>query len=175
MRLTKRPQGGKGIRRFLFCALLTVVAEGSDRVLAQSANVEALVRAGVERPAHEVTYDGSYRRIGYPQGDVPEDIGVCTDLIVRAYRAVGIDLGRGEDRRAAGQPLEGARPDELPGGGGHRHPDPVSILDQTTDQGRRLERGDATPHAQEYRARTHRPMISASSPIVRSRSWLTMT
>jgi uncharacterized protein YijF (DUF1287 family) len=39
-----------------------------------------------------VTYDGSYRRIPYPNGDVPANIGVCTDVIIRAYRAVGIDL-----------------------------------------------------------------------------------
>ena len=39
-----------------------------------------------------VIYDGSYRRIAYPGGDVPESIGVCTDLIIRAYRRVGVDL-----------------------------------------------------------------------------------
>ena len=36
--------------------------------------------------------DGSYRRIAYPGGDVPESIGVCTDVVIRAYRRVGIDL-----------------------------------------------------------------------------------
>jgi len=39
-----------------------------------------------------VTYDGSYRIIGYPWGDVPENIGVCTDVIIRAFRSVGVDL-----------------------------------------------------------------------------------
>ena len=39
-----------------------------------------------------VTYDGSYRKIDYPNGDVPADIGVCTDVIIRAYRAIDIDL-----------------------------------------------------------------------------------
>jgi uncharacterized protein YijF (DUF1287 family) len=51
-----------------------------------------LVAAAIERTNHEVRYDGSYRRIGYPGGDVPLDVGVCTDLVVRAYRAVGVDL-----------------------------------------------------------------------------------
>jgi len=51
-----------------------------------------LVDAAMERLTHDVTYDGSYRPIDYPNGDVPDHIGVCTDLIVRAYRAVGIDL-----------------------------------------------------------------------------------
>ena len=39
-----------------------------------------------------VSYDGSYRRIPYPGGDVPESTGVCCDVIVRAYRKIGIDL-----------------------------------------------------------------------------------
>jgi uncharacterized protein YijF (DUF1287 family) len=51
-----------------------------------------LVAAAMERLSHQVTYDGSYRRLSYPGGDVPDDIGVCTDLVVRAYRAVGLDL-----------------------------------------------------------------------------------
>lgn len=37
-------------------------------------------------------YDGSYRRIPYPNGDVPIETGVCTDVIVRAYRQAGVDL-----------------------------------------------------------------------------------
>lgn len=40
----------------------------------------------------DVTYDGSYRKIAYPMGDVPEDIGVCTDVVIRSYRKLGIDL-----------------------------------------------------------------------------------
>ncbi len=39
-----------------------------------------------------VTYDGTYLRIPYPMGDVPANRGVCTDVVIRAYRAIGIDL-----------------------------------------------------------------------------------
>tara|TARA_R110000803_G_scaffold84786_2_gene151044 strand:+ start:1006 stop:1590 length:585 start_codon:yes stop_codon:yes gene_type:complete len=39
-----------------------------------------------------VRYDGSYRKIGYPLGDVPADVGVCSDVIIRAYRGIDIDL-----------------------------------------------------------------------------------
>ena len=39
-----------------------------------------------------VIYNPKYLRIGYPMGDVPPLFGVCTDVIVRAYRALGIDL-----------------------------------------------------------------------------------
>jgi uncharacterized protein len=37
-------------------------------------------------------YDGSYRRIAYPNGDVPLATGVCTDVVVRAFRRAGLDL-----------------------------------------------------------------------------------
>lgn len=39
-----------------------------------------------------VTYDPAYFSIPYPGGDVPKDKGVCTDVVVRAYRKLGIDL-----------------------------------------------------------------------------------
>ncbi|WP_407402815.1 DUF1287 domain-containing protein [Chryseobacterium sp.] len=39
-----------------------------------------------------VTYDPAYFSIKYPNGDVPADKGVCTDVIIRAYRKLGIDL-----------------------------------------------------------------------------------
>jgi uncharacterized protein len=51
-----------------------------------------LVQAALERTLHPVIYDGSYRSIPYPLGDVPDDVGVCTDVIVRSYRVLGIDL-----------------------------------------------------------------------------------
>jgi len=39
-----------------------------------------------------VRYDPAYVRIPYPGGDVPPDTGVCTDEVIRSYRAVGVDL-----------------------------------------------------------------------------------
>ena len=38
------------------------------------------------------SYDPAYRRIAYPNGDVPRETGVCTDVVIRAYRHAGIDL-----------------------------------------------------------------------------------
>jgi uncharacterized protein len=51
-----------------------------------------LVAAAIERTHHSVRYVSEYVRIPYPGGDVPADTGVCTDEIIRAYRAVGVDL-----------------------------------------------------------------------------------
>ena len=39
-----------------------------------------------------VKYNGKYYQIPYPNGDVPANIGVCTDVIIRAYRSAGKDL-----------------------------------------------------------------------------------
>ena len=53
---------------------------------------QALSQAALERTKHFVTYNGSYRKISYPNGDVPSYFGVCTDVVIRSYRALGIDL-----------------------------------------------------------------------------------
>jgi uncharacterized protein YijF (DUF1287 family) len=54
--------------------------------------LQKLVAAAIERTHHSVRYDPAYVRIPYPNGDVPAETGVCTDEIIRAYRAVGVDL-----------------------------------------------------------------------------------
>jgi uncharacterized protein YijF (DUF1287 family) len=51
-----------------------------------------LVTAAIERTHHSVRYEPAYVRIPYPGGDVPADTGVCTDEVIRSYRAVGVDL-----------------------------------------------------------------------------------
>lgn len=51
-----------------------------------------LVAAAMARLSRDVTYDGSYRSIAYPNGDVPDNVGVCTDLVIRAFRRTGVDL-----------------------------------------------------------------------------------
>lgn len=52
-----------------------------------------LVAAARVQTTRSVIYDGAYRALAYPGGDVPADRGVCTDVVIRAYRAaLGIDL-----------------------------------------------------------------------------------
>jgi len=53
---------------------------------------QRLVAAAVARAGVRVRYASDYVRIPYPGGDVPADTGVCTDEIIRIYRAVGVDL-----------------------------------------------------------------------------------
>lgn len=54
-----------------------------------NAVVLAAARAQIGKTIY---YDGSYRRLKYPGGDVPLDRGVCTDVLIRAFRAAGVDL-----------------------------------------------------------------------------------
>lgn len=53
---------------------------------------EKLSEATIELTRDQVVYDPSYFSIDYPNGDVPEGKGVCTDVVIRAYRKLGIDL-----------------------------------------------------------------------------------
>jgi len=52
----------------------------------------ALAQAAAAQLDDVVIYNPRYARVGFPNGDVPALYGVCTDVIVRAYRALGIDL-----------------------------------------------------------------------------------
>ena len=59
---------------------------------AQSAFQSRLADSAAMLTKQKVEYDPSYFTIGYPNGDVPKDKGVCTDVVIRAYRKLGIDL-----------------------------------------------------------------------------------
>lgn len=39
-----------------------------------------------------LSYDARYARIPYPGGDIPLVAGCCTDVVIRAYRSLGLDL-----------------------------------------------------------------------------------
>ncbi len=75
----------------LFTALTTVMADN-----------EALVTKAREQIGVTTSYDPQYRAIPYPGGDVPKNTGVCTDVVIRAMRALGLDLQKAvhEDMRA---------------------------------------------------------------------------
>jgi uncharacterized protein YijF (DUF1287 family) len=74
-------------------AYSTLLASQNSAVAASRQQLlQRFVTAAIERTNHTVRYDPGYVRIPYPGGDVPADTGVCTDEIIRAYRAVGVDL-----------------------------------------------------------------------------------
>jgi len=63
---------------------------------------DALVVAAREQVGVTLGYDPAYRRLSYPNGDVPLATGVCTDVVIRALRLQGLDLQQAvhQDMRA---------------------------------------------------------------------------
>jgi uncharacterized protein YijF (DUF1287 family) len=57
-----------------------------------SPNLKLVVDGATEQVGKTTGYDASYQKIDYPNGDVPIETGVCSDVIVRAFRKGGIDL-----------------------------------------------------------------------------------
>ncbi len=62
------------------------------RINAQDNFAIKLNESAIELTKNKVAYDPQYFRIDYPNGDVPANKGVCTDVIIRAYRKLDIDL-----------------------------------------------------------------------------------
>lgn len=59
---------------------------------AQSLFSKKLSDAALSLTRDKVIYDPAYFKIDYPNGDIPADKGVCTEVVIRAYRKLGIDL-----------------------------------------------------------------------------------
>jgi len=96
----------------LAISLLTIAAGGCQRQYATSRSSPPIPPTSVARPLPEKSspqlkqfidgaieqskvttgYDPSYVKLDYPNGDVPSDTGVCSDVVVRAFRKAGIDL-----------------------------------------------------------------------------------
>lgn len=66
--------------------------EKKETFLSDKAFATKLVEAARNQATVPVIYDPSYRKLDYPMGDVPWYLGVCTDVVVRAYRQLGVDL-----------------------------------------------------------------------------------
>lgn len=64
----------------------------TNSIVGQTDFFNKLSEAAILLTKQEVNYDPSYFTIKYPNGDVPINKGVCTDVIIRAYRKLGIDL-----------------------------------------------------------------------------------
>lgn len=78
------------MRKTLLIGALLLVS--SAKALANESS-EAVVTAAHKRTTASVRYDPKYVSLTYPGGDVPDDTGVCTDVIIRTYRsAFGFDF-----------------------------------------------------------------------------------
>ncbi|AKU94405.1 hypothetical protein AKJ09_01069 [Labilithrix luteola] len=90
----------RSVRLFvvLVAAFLSVLLVGPVPARAAFAEPEAgasemrIVRRARLEVDRKVTYDPAYVSISYPNGDVAPERGVCTDVVIRSLRSVGIDL-----------------------------------------------------------------------------------
>lgn len=74
------------MRKYLFLFILISGLSFSQNFSTKLSN------AALELIKDKVVYDPAYFILKYPNGDVPADKGVCTDVVIRAYRKLGIDL-----------------------------------------------------------------------------------
>jgi len=66
--------------------------ELSESLLKKTQLLEKFLIAAKYLSRQKTIYSPAYINIPYPMGDVPKSTGVCTDLVIRAYRAINIDL-----------------------------------------------------------------------------------
>lgn len=80
-------------RRVLLIAVPALSLAGCSRAqVPVEGRAARLLKAAHGQISQTLSYDPAYTRIPYPNGDVPLATGVCTDVVIRAYRAIGIDL-----------------------------------------------------------------------------------
>lgn len=78
--------------RYSLIIFLFTLCFSQNRLTCQEDFYLILSDSAVSLTRDKVIYDPKYYSIKYPNGDIPGDRGVCTDVVIRAYRKVGIDL-----------------------------------------------------------------------------------
>lgn len=75
----------------LIVSFLTCGDKEKTKILSKNFE-EKLSDAAISIVNASIDYDPAYFSIKYPNGDVPKNKGVCTDVVIRSYRKLGIDL-----------------------------------------------------------------------------------
>jgi uncharacterized protein YijF (DUF1287 family) len=78
--------------RLSFFVFLFLFLSGFTTFWAEQPLGERIAYAAQSQIGVTIFYDGAYQRLDYPGGDVPMETGVCTDVVIRALRTVGMDL-----------------------------------------------------------------------------------
>lgn len=60
--------------------------------ISDTPQIKQVVDSAIEQIGQTFEYDPSYEKLGYPNGDVPVERGVCADVVVRGFRKAGVDL-----------------------------------------------------------------------------------
>jgi uncharacterized protein len=74
----------------LFVIILLLI--GCNHNIFAQKKSEQFIQAPESLTQQKVTYNAAYFAIKYPNGDIPSEYGVCADVVIRAYRKIGIDL-----------------------------------------------------------------------------------
>ena len=80
------------LSRWLYSSTPEQVSAARAALTGSEGFARQLASAALDRTQCQVTYDAAYVKIPYPGGDVAASTGVCTDEVVRSYRALGYDL-----------------------------------------------------------------------------------
>ncbi|MGQ0799329.1 MAG: DUF1287 domain-containing protein [Pseudomarimonas sp.] len=75
--------------RLILPWLFALILAGTESAQATG---DALASAAAAQIGITTGYDGSYRQLAYPGGDVSAATGVCSDVVIRALRQLGVDL-----------------------------------------------------------------------------------
>jgi len=73
-------------------SIISTTAEKPKLVEINSVEIKKLLESAVGQTNLTKNYDPNYAVIPYPNGDVPIEKGVCTDVVIRAFRNAGVDL-----------------------------------------------------------------------------------
>ena len=76
----------------LILLIIALSCENSKLIEFKNDFQKDIVNAAIDRTNKTIIYNGEYFIIDYPNGDIPSHFGVCTDVIIRSYRKLGIDL-----------------------------------------------------------------------------------
>lgn len=63
-----------------------------NRVQIGSPEIRKVLQSAHDQTRVTTGYTQKYFTIDYPNGDVPKETGACTDVVIRAFRAAGVDL-----------------------------------------------------------------------------------
>lgn len=78
--------------KILFVAVLSLILITPVMAASPISSADKLVRDAKKQIGVTTSYDPAYRKLDFPRGDVPQNTGVCTDVVIRAYRLQNIDL-----------------------------------------------------------------------------------
>lgn len=78
--------------KILSVAVLSLILITPVMAASPISSADKLVKDTKKQIGVTTSYDPAYRKLGFPRGDVPQNTGVCTDVVIRTYRLQNIDL-----------------------------------------------------------------------------------